>query len=83
MKELFVIYLRLSKFVHMFLSLPGSHLEAEVTGARVNRGGGYGLKVPCNYCLTGKEKAIKLVKKKINAITKDHRTVVKKCLGSV
>ena len=67
-----------------FLSLPGSHLEAEVTGGRVNRGyGGYGLEVPCNYCLTGQQKAIEWVKKEITAITKDHRTVVQKCLGIV
>ena len=29
------------KYVNMFLSLPGSYLEAEVTGKRFNRGGGY------------------------------------------
>ena len=66
----------------MFLSLPGSHLEAEVTGGRVNRGA-YGLDVTCNYCLTGQEKAIEWVKRKITAITKDHRTVAQTCLGSV
>ena len=71
----------LSKFVHMFLNLPGSHLEAELIGGRVNRGGGYGLEAPCNYCLTGQKKAIELVKKKITVITKDHRTVVQMCLG--
>ena len=52
------IPIRLSNFVHMFLSLQGSHLEAEVTGGRIIRGRGYGLEVPCNYCLTGQEKAI-------------------------
>ena len=40
-------------------------------------------KLPCNYCLTSQEKAIEWVKKKITAITKDHRTVLQKCLGSV
>ena len=71
MKELLVISpIRLSKFVHMFLSLLDSHLEAEVTGGRVNRGGGYSLEVPCNYCLPGQEKAIEWVKNKITAITK-------------
>ena len=32
----------------LFLSLPGSYLEAKVTGKRVNRRGGYGLEVPVN-----------------------------------
>ena len=58
------------------------NLEAEVTGGRVNRGV-YGLELPCNYCLTGQEKVIEWVKKKITAITKDHRTVVQKYFGSV
>ena len=41
------------------------------------------MEVPCNYCLIGQEKAKEWVKKKISAITKDHRAVVQKCLGSV
>ena len=69
-----------SKHVTMFLSLSGSYLEAEVTGTRVNRGGGYGLEVPCKYCLTGQEKAIDWIKNKITSIQNEHRVAVNKCL---
>ena len=37
-----------------------------VTGGRVNAGGGYGLEVPSNYCLTGQEKAIRMGQKENN-----------------
>lgn len=47
---------------------------------RVNRGGGYGLEVPCNYCLTGQKKAIEWVKKKITVTLKEHTAVIQKCL---
>ena len=69
------------KYVNIFLSLPGSYLEAKVTGKTVNREGGYKLEVPCKYCLTGQEKAIDWIKKKITSILYEHTTVVNKCLG--
>ena len=69
---------------HSPIRLSGSHLEAEVTGVRVNRGGRYGLEVPCNYCLTGQEKATEWVKKET---TKDHRTdkttLFRQCLDKI
>ena len=34
------ITMAISKYVNTFLSIPGTYLEAEVTGKRVNRGGG-------------------------------------------
>lgn len=40
----------ISKFLNMFLTQPGSHLEAEVTGKRVSSGGGKSLEAPCNCC---------------------------------
>ena len=52
------IRMTVSKYINMFLSFPGSFLEAEATGKRVNRGGGYGLEFPCKYCFRGQEKAI-------------------------
>ena len=35
---------------------------AKITGGRVNRGGGYGLEVPCVYCLFGPKPYIDRVK---------------------
>ena len=64
----------------MFLSLPGSYLEAEITGNGVNRGGRYGLEFPCKYCLTGQEKMTDLIKKKITSILYEHTAAVNKCL---
>ena len=37
---------------------------------RVNRGGGYGLEVPCNYCLTGQEKALEWGEIKLSVLEK-------------
>ena len=37
------IPLVISKYISLFLTLPGSFLETKVTGKRINRGGGYGL----------------------------------------
>ena len=37
---------------------------------RVNRGGGYGLEVPCNYCLTGQEKALEWGEIKLSILEK-------------
>ena len=63
----------LSKLVSMIVSLLGSHLEAEV-----NRGGGYDLEVPWNYCLAGQEKTLKWFKKNMTVILKEHTAVVQK-----
>ena len=65
----------------MFLSLPGSYLEAEVTDKRVNLGRAYGLGVPCKHCLTGQEKAIDWITKEITSILYEHTAAVNKCLG--
>ena len=50
------IPLAISKCISLFLTLPGSFLETKVTGKRINRGGGYGLEVPCKYRISGQEK---------------------------
>ena len=60
----------------MIVSLLGSHLEAEVTGKQVNRGGGYDLEVPWNYCLAGQKKTLKWFKKNMTVILKEHTAVV-------
>lgn len=39
----------LAPTVSAFLTRPTNTAVAEITGSRVNRGGGYGLEVPCDY----------------------------------
>ena len=68
------------KHVSTFLGLPGSYLEEEVSGKRLNRGGGYGLEVPYKYCLAGQEKAIDWIKRRMTYILYEHTVVVNKCL---
>ena len=54
----------ISATVSHFLSRDCNKAFAEVTGPRVNRGGGYGLEVPCKYRFCGP----KLYIKKMNEI---------------
>ena len=42
--------------VSLYPSPPHFYLELEVTGKRVNRGGGYGLEIPARICFYGTEK---------------------------
>ena len=72
--------LRLSKIMSMFLKLTGSHMEVEVTGKYVNRGAGYKLEIPCKCHVSGQEKAVAWVSKKVNLIIKEHECVVNICL---
>ena len=64
----------------MFLKLPGSHIETEVTGKYVNRGVGCRLEVPCVYHVSGQEKAVTRLSRKINQITREHESIVNRCL---
>ena len=48
----------ISKCISLFLTLPRPFLETRVTVKRINRGGGYGLEVPCKYHISGQEKAV-------------------------
>ena len=70
-----------SKYLNMFLSLPGSYLEAAATGKRVNEGVGCYLEVPCKHCLTSHGKTIDRIKKKIASFLYQNAAVVNKCLG--
>ena len=74
------IPLSLSKIMSMFLKLTGSHMEVEVTGKYVNRGAGYKLEIPCKCHVSGQEKAVAWVSKKVNLIIKEHECVVNRCL---
>lgn len=48
-----------------FLKRPTSKGRAAVKGKRVNRGAGYGLEIPCEYCFTGDEFSIQWLKSKL------------------
>ena len=51
----------LSKFFYRFLSLPNCTISCELTGKRVNRGGGYGLEIPVKYTFLESNKAIEWI----------------------
>ena len=63
------IPLAISKCISLFLTLPGSFLETKVTGKRINRGGGYGLEVPCKYRISEQEKAVDWISDHISTRT--------------
>ena len=73
--------LAISKCISLFLNLPGSFLETKVTGKRINRGGGYGLEVPCKYRISGQEKAVEWIKRKATTFLQEHSLAVNKYLG--
>ena len=56
----------ISKLCFLFLKVPYTSIKAEVTGKRVNRGGGYGLEVPVIYYFTGPGKLVNWIKEKLN-----------------
>ena len=75
------IPLVISKCIFLFLTLPGLFLETKVTGKRINRGGGYGLEVPCKYRISGQEEPVDWIKRKATTILQEHSLAVNKCLG--
>ena len=56
----------------LVLTLSGSFLETEVTGKRINQGGGYGLELLCKYCISGQEKAVDWIKGKATTFLQEH-----------
>ena len=48
-----------------FLKRPTNKGRAVVKSERVNRGAGYGLEIPCEYCFTGDEFSIQWLKSKL------------------
>ena len=72
------IPLAISKCISLFLTLSK---ETKVTGKRINRGGGYGLEVPCKYRISGQEKAVDWRKRKVTTFLQEHSLAVNKCLG--
>ena len=75
------IHLVISKCISLVLTLPRSFLKTKVTGKRVNRGGGYGLKVLCKYYILGQEKAVDWIKRKATTFLQEHSLAVNKGLG--
>ena len=75
------IPLAISKCIFLFLTLQASFLETKVTGKRINRGGGYGLEVPCKYRISEQEKAVDWIKRKATTFLQENLLAVHKCLG--
>ena len=74
------IPLHLPKIMSIYLKLTSLHIDVEVTGKYVNRGGGYRLEIPCKYHDCGQEKAMPWVSKEVNLIIKIHECVINRCL---
>ena len=71
----------LSKFFYQFLSLPNCTISCEVTGKRVNRGGGYDLEIPVNYIFLEPNKAIEWIEKRVTEIISDVVMKTEHCLS--
>lgn len=56
-----------SRHLSQFLQIRSSSLSCKVTGERVNRGGGYGLEVPCQYVIEGSTLAVNWLRKRIES----------------
>ena len=70
----------IAKLCFLFLKVPYTSIKAEVTGKRVNRGGGYGLEVPVIYYFTGPGKLIDWAKEKLTFCKENLENKTKKCL---
>ena len=70
----------IGKNVSLFLTLPHCSMEVDILGKRVNRGSGYGLKIPVRYHFLGPAKAIDWSKNKLETVKKELECNVSKCL---
>ena len=64
----------------MFLTLPNTSVQAEVIGERINRGDGYGLKIPVLYHFYGHKNGINWLKNRLEAILKNLEKDIRHCL---
>ena len=70
----------LSKFFYQFLSLSNYTISCEVTGKRVNRGGGCGLEIPVKYTFLGPNKAIEWIEERVTEIISEVVMKTEYCL---
>ena len=52
-----------------------------MTEKRISQGGGYALEVPCKYSISGQEKAVDWINRKVTTLLQEHSFAVNKCLG--
>ena len=63
-----------------FLSLPNHSIRVCVKGKRINRGVGYGLKIPVEYIFYGDGKAIQWAKRTLDGVNGNVKKKVLRCL---
>ena len=56
-----------SLWMKMFLGLPKCNINCKITGNRVNRGGGNGLEIPCEYSVEGDRRAVNWLEKRVSS----------------
>ena len=61
----YLLEMSYSRCVRQFLEISSSTVTCTVPGKRVNRGGGYGLEVPCQYSSKGNSLAVKWLSERI------------------
>ena len=49
----------------IFLKFKNSSIASRVTGEKINRGGGYGLEIPCEYLVEGDTRAVDWLLQKV------------------
>ena len=70
----------LSKIFHQFMKIPYCTMGCKVTGKYVNRGAGYGLKIPVQYRFIGAEEAVEWAEKDIENFFENINKRVSKCV---
>ena len=63
-----------------FLSLPNYSIRVGVKGKRINRGVGYGLKIPVEYIFYGDGKTIQWAKRTLDGVNGNVKKKVLRCL---
>lgn len=68
-----------SKVVSIFLALSDTSVQAEVTGERIDRGGGYEQEIPVLYQFYCNENEVNWLKNRLEAILKNVEKDTKHC----
>ena len=71
-----------AELANKFLKFLNNYIRVAVTGKRVNKGIGLGLKIPVDYFFHGDNRVIKWFKKSIEKLDKCNNVKVKKCMKS-